>query len=131
MPVEDEYLDVFQNIEASIVEIYRDYPDLTDYQVQSAFEALQRTYQGEISGRSAVLPRGEQSRIVYSAVKSVCEWRLGRVQAVDEEEQPLSLEPLTVDEIITVIKRLRKSVDTWNKQSGTQGYLNYIRQFIR
>jgi hypothetical protein len=42
----------------------------------------------------------------------------------------MSVEPITVDEIQACLKRLRKSIETWSKHGGTQGYLNYIRQLI-
>ncbi len=132
---EDEYLDDLQNIEASIVSVYREHPELTDYQVDSALEALSRTYSKEKSAGgtgevSPILPKGDLAREVYNAMKLACDFRLGREHAVDEEEQPISLEPLTLDEIVVCLKRLRKSVSTWNKQSGTRGYLDYISQFL-
>ncbi len=130
MQPEDEYLDVLQNIEAAIVAFYRDHPELTDYQVDAAFEALIRTYQREKIGGQAVLPKGSLAQDVYRSIKMTCDWRLGRENVVDEEGQPLGVEPLTIDEIQACLKRLRKSLATWNKRSGTQGYLNYIRQFI-
>lgn len=130
MPVEEEYLDVLQNIEMAIVGVFRDHPELNDYHVDSALEALGRTYQREKIGGQAVLPRPGLPREVYDAVKATCEWRLGRENMVDEEGQPFSIQPLTIDEIQLCLKRLRKSVDTWTKQGGAQGYLKYISQFV-
>ncbi len=131
MRVEDEYQDVLQNIEMFIVSFYKDHPELTDFQVDNAIEALNRTYQREKVGGAPFLPKGELSKGLYQSVKMVCEWRLGRENIVDEEGQPMNItEPLTIDEIQACLKRLRKSIETWNKRSGSQGYLNYIRQFI-
>ena len=127
---ENEYQDVLQNIEATIVGVYSAHPDLTDYQVDSALEALGRTYQREKIGGAAVRPKNALAIEVYNAVKMACDWRLGREQVVDEEEQPVAPEPITVDEIQACLKRIRKSVDMWNKESGTRGYLDYIRKFM-
>ena len=43
-PIEEEYLDVFQNIEAAIVAVYRKTPELTNWDVENVFEALIRQY---------------------------------------------------------------------------------------
>jgi hypothetical protein len=39
--------------------------------------------------------------------------------------------PKTVDEIITCLKRIQKSIRRWNKEGGRQGYLNFISEFVR
>ena len=130
MRVEEEYQDVLQNIEMAISAFYREHPELIDFHVDAALEALVRTYQREKTGGAAVLPRPGLPQEVYQAVKTVCDWRLGRENVVDEEGQPMGVEPLTVDEIQLCLKRLRKSIDTWTKRGGSQGYLNYIRQFL-
>jgi hypothetical protein len=36
-----------------------------------------------------------------------------------------------VDVIIACLKRIRKSVEKWNKQGGRQGYLTFVEQFVR
>jgi hypothetical protein len=131
MRVEEEYEDVLQNIETAIVVLFKDHPELSDFHVDSALEALRRTYQREAISKEPVLPRPGLPREVYNSVKAVCDWRLGRENLVDEEGQPMSVEPLTVDEIQQCLKRLRKSIDTWTKNSGSQGYLKYISNFIR
>ncbi len=130
MRFEEEYLDVLQNIETAINVLRKDHPELSDYQVDSALEALGRTYQREKVGGEAVLPKPGLSREVYNSVRMVCEWRLGRENMVDDEGQPMSSEALTIDEIQACLKHLRKSITTWTKHGGSQGYLNYIRQFL-
>lgn len=130
MGVEDEYPDVLMNIEMTIAAIFRDHPEMGDHHADAALEALGRTYQREKTGGAAVLPRPGLPQEVYRSVKAICDWRLGRENVVDEEGQPMSIEPLTVDEIQMCLKRLRKSIDLWTKSHGSQGYLNYIRQFL-
>ncbi len=127
---EQAHQDILQNIEAAIVGVYQQHSDLSDYQVDAALESLGRTYAGEARGKGPVLPRNPLALEVYQAVKSTCDWRLGRVNPVDEEGQPLNVEPVSMEIMLGLLKRLRKSVEYWNKESGTQGYLNYIRQFL-
>ena len=129
--LEDEFLFVLQNIEAIIASVYREHPDLADFQVDSALEALGRTYFGEATGKAPVLPKSPMAQQVYTAVKGVCDWRMGRADMVDETGQPLSQDDVvTREDILACLKRIRKSVKLWNKEGGSQGYLNYIRQFL-
>lgn len=129
---EDKYLEVLQNIESSIIQIYRTHPELTDHHVDNAVEALYKTYRGEYSGKEPTLPRSDLAAKVYVSVQSICDWRLGRVDLYDEKSRPvkISIDPLTMDEINACLKRIRKSIRLWTKEGGRQGYLNYINQFL-
>lgn len=132
MPFEEEHMDVLQNIEASIHAVHLQNPELTDYEVDSALEALQRTYQRESIGKPAILPRNPRSAEVYEAARAACEIRLGRapLSKSSEEAGAIEIPPVPLEIILKALKRIRKSVDYWTKQSGRQGYLDYISQFI-
>ncbi|MDL1926862.1 hypothetical protein FBQ79_11420 [Anaerolineae bacterium AMX1] len=112
--VEEEYLDVLQNIEWAILSVYRENPQLFDYDVDKALNALWMGYRSEQIER----------------VRAICEWRLGRnpmqKEGEDGEVVDLSPEPLTHDVILACIKRIRKSVEFWTKEGGRQGYLYFI-----
>jgi hypothetical protein len=130
---EDEYLDVLQNIEYAIVSIYRQNPELTDYEVDKVLNTLIRAFQAEQGQRTftkpALSPSSEQ---VYAAVQFVSDLRLGRENSESKDigSSVSTPEPITVDEMIDCLKRIRKSVEKWNKQGGTRGYLQFIDQFI-
>jgi hypothetical protein len=130
MGIDEKNLEVMKNIEMAIVGVFHDHPNLADFQVDQALEALGRSYQREKTGGEPVLPKSNLAQNVYQAVKVMCDWRLGRENIVDEEGQPMSVEPLTVDEIQASLKHLRKSIAVWSKHGGTQGYLKYISKFI-
>jgi len=73
----------------------------------------------------------ERAQYVYSRVKSMCEWRLGRTEFSKEDGRPGPAPiPITLDEIAACLKRIIKSVELWNKQGGRQGYLFFIEQHI-
>jgi hypothetical protein len=131
---EDQYLDVLQNIEAAIVQVYHEHPELADSSVDRALEGLVRMYQTEARGRPApVLRLHGLERQVYDAVKEMCDWRMGRTEPDQQEPDEPALPPgtpKTVDEIAACLKRVRKSIALWTKQGGRQGYLDYITQFI-
>ena len=142
---EEKYLDVLQNIEAGIVSVYREHPEMTDYEAQKAVEALIREYQAETTGRpvtaAAMNPLAQET---YDSVKAMCDWRLGRIQLEtvktkekksffkrpSEKPAVLAIEPKTVEEIILCLKRIRKSIALWNRRSGRQGYLNFVSEFV-
>jgi len=137
MKFEEQYQDVLQNLEYAIIMVYREQPELTDYDVQEALEALRRHYIREIRKqppKEVILPpRAEQ---VFYTMKQIGEWRLGRSDLEETSETSgtevwsARAHPITLDELVQCIKRLEKSAKFWNKNGGRQGYLTYINQFL-
>lgn len=132
MTFEDEYQDVLHNIEEAIVSVYRDNRELTDYQVDNALAALQKAYRDEGRGRPASPPPNPITAQVYESVQGMCEWHLGRSGMINDkgEESYKVDEPISVDEIIACLKRIRRSVEMWTKEGGRQGYLHFISNFM-
>ncbi|HEU0298019.1 MAG TPA: hypothetical protein VFR37_01165 [Longimicrobium sp.] len=130
---EEQYADVLQNIEFAIVETYRGTPELLDYHVDAALEAAIARYSAEQQGRTPRPVTLEGARLqVYEAVRNACEWRLGREEIrigsdLRLDEPP---EPKRLDEIVSCLKRIRKSVQRWTKQRGRQGYLKFVSQYV-
>lgn len=131
MKFEDEYLDVLQNIEFAIISVYREHSDLRDYAVMRALDALIEYYRAESRGHSSKkfnLP--EKETLVFQRTKDLCEFRLGRRDLGTNVGVP-PIKANTVDEILACLRRIRRSVDRWNKLGGQQGYLNFASQFIK
>lgn len=132
--VEEEYMDVLQNIEFAIVNTHKRQPALVDFDVDTALTALIAHYQAQAAGRAARPNRlNERSQQVYEAMKAMCDWRLGDesvMMSVDGKRGP---QPpvVSTDVIIACLKRIRKSVQRWNREGGRQGYLTFIKRFIR
>lgn len=40
------------------------------------------------------------------------------------------MEPMSVEEIVGCLKRVRRSIETWNKQLGRRGYYDFVSEFI-
>lgn len=93
---EDQYLDVLHNIESGIMMVYRTEPDLVDFDVENAVNALVRLYTAEMQGRTASPTKlNPLAQAVYSSVHVMCEWRLGRTeigQAEDGKKLPRMVE---------------------------------------
>jgi hypothetical protein len=131
---EERYEDVLQNIEFGIVQVYHDNPELTDWDALTAIEALIRSYHAEAKGCRTTLPSlSPLAEEIYNSVRPMCQWRLGRETLfLDEggESADISPEPVTLDEIIACLKRIRKSINRWNRTGGRQGYLVFAEQFV-
>ena len=131
--IEEEYQDVLHNIESALVSVYREDEEMTDWEALKAVKGLIRAYTAEQRNRSQpnlkLTPAAEEA---YEQVKFICDWRLGRAHFEDESGAPvdLGLEPLTVSEIIACLKRIRRSIEMWNKRGGRRGYFNYVDQFL-
>ena len=113
--------------------MYRDHLELSDWDALNGIEALLREYQAEAKGRQAPSPSlAPLAQEVYGSVKPMCEWRLGRETFVDNVGKPMDFSPesITRDEIIACLKRVRKSINRWNRRGGRQGYLAFIDQYI-
>jgi hypothetical protein len=131
MVLEEEYLDVLQNIEFAIVSVYRERNDLRDYEVMRALDALIDFYRAEARGhipKEFHLP--EKETLVFQRVQDMCEFRLGR-ENLGSNVQAISIEKKTADEILACLRKIRKSVDRWNKQGGKQGYLQFVSEFVK
>lgn len=134
MDVEQDYMDVLQNIEFAIVSVHQEHPLLVDFDVENALNALINRYYAEATAHE---PRranlNERAQMVYERVEAMCEWRLGRTTPITKAGTPLEVGPaaVTLDVILACLKRIRKSVQRWNKEGGRQGYLTFIGRFIR
>lgn len=133
MDVEEEHLDILQNIEFAIMSVWRDNPLLVDFDVEAALNALISRYHAQSQGHE---PRpvslNERAMLVFERVEAMCEFRLGREGLVtaDKKKKAPRPEPVTLDVILACLKRIRKSVQRWNKEGGRQGYLTFVGRFM-
>ncbi len=126
--VEDDYLDVLQNIEFIIVQSAHDETSLIDMDVLDAMEALVRHYVAEENGRRTPDHRlAEKPARLFTAVKGMCEWRLGRQPLQEPDDEPRI--PITLSALIQCLRRIVKSIRRWN-QYGRKGYLEFVSQYI-
>ena len=128
---EEQYQDVLQNIEFALVSTYEEYPDMIDADAGNAISGLIRLYQAEQRGRNAPEIRlNPTAKQVSERVHGVCEWRLGRRVMGKDKEKVKSGDAKSVDEIVLCLKRIQKSIETWNRDGGRRGYYNFVSQFV-
>lgn len=122
-------LDILQNMEFGIVEVYRADKSILDIDVKDAVDALVRHYHAEEEQRTPPARRlGERAQRVFASVQAACEWRLGRAMGPGEMELEKSTVPVSV--IVECLRKIQKSVPRWSQQGGRQGYLNFIGQYL-
>ena len=130
MKLEEEHLDVLQNLEFAIVEVWPTHPEMTDYSAQRAYEAARQFYRAELRGNPPTPPAlTGLDAAAFAAVKAICEFRLGR-SAGPPSESNLSVTPLPVARLIACLQELAKSVERHTRVGGRQGYLQFIDGFL-
>lgn len=131
MALEDTHLDVLQNIEFAIASVYRERSDLLDYHVIRALDGLIDVYRAESRGHTPKpLHLPEVESLVAQRVQDMCEFRLGRKELTGGL-QATATEIKTAAEIVSCLRKIRKSVDRWNSRGGKQGYLQLIENFVK
>ena len=75
MTFEEDYQDVLQNLEVTIIMFWQENPDLIDAEVETALDWLIRLYNAEIQGHSFSRPLRGISRQVADSVQQMCEIR--------------------------------------------------------
>jgi len=94
---------------------------------------LFKVYNAELQGRTATIPQFQtHEQQAYDDVKLMCEWRLGREKRVDENEREIDLgpEPITTEEIIACLKRIKKSIEFWQKRGGRRAYFDFVSKYV-
>jgi hypothetical protein len=130
MGLEEKNLDILQNIEFAIVSVYEDCPTLLDYRVMTALDALIGAYRAESRGHTQKpISLEDEEREIFDRVKTVCEWRMGRTEKPEGMDVP-PVQPTSLDEIQSCLKKVRKSVDRWNSRGGPQGYLRFVSEYV-
>jgi len=130
---EDRYMDILQNIELALVQAYTEDEAMTDFETLNTVNALIRSYTAEMRRRAEpplnLNPLEQKS---CDLARGMCEMRLGREQ-LKRDNEPIGLEMRTVSvgEIVDCLKRIRKSVQLWQKKGGRRGYYEFISQFVR
>ena len=125
----DDKLDLLQNLEFSVVEIWRAHPEMSDYTALRAYEAAFQAYRAEMRGHAPKQPplSGIDAE-AFEAVKAMCEFRLARqpcpISGVEE------IPPISLQLLADCLRELMRSVERHTKLDGRQGYLTFIDQFL-
>ncbi|MCW5551239.1 MAG: hypothetical protein KIS67_03630 [Verrucomicrobiae bacterium] len=134
MKWQEENLDVLQNLEFAIVEVWRAHSEMTDYSALRAYEAARQHYRAEMRGKPAP-PSGLSGldSLAFEELKKMCEFRLGRDPGppAAENEADAGFSPIPLDELLACLQELAKSVERHTRSGGRQGYLQFIDGFLK
>jgi len=115
---EDKYFDELFELEFSIIEIFRKNPSLIDLEVLIALDAsivncknIQKGYPQKSFNSTEII------QSVYKNIDVTC-------------KNLISSGTISIDELLWCLKRIKKSLKSWNKRDGRQGYLNFVDKFI-
>lgn len=123
------HMDILMSLESMIQSIYQQEPDLMDFEVKKAVEALTRHYKAVERGRRPPTIRlTGNAENIREVLELICEWQLGNKST--DSGLPAINDPVTANVIVKCLRRIKKSIDLWTKQGGRQGYLNYVSHFL-
>ena len=129
MTPKDEDLDVLQNLEFCVVDVWRTHPEMTDYAALRAYEAAFKLYREQLRGHTAKPPTlTGLDAAAFEAVAAVCEVRLGRRAGPGEELA--GLPPVPLERLVRCLRELARSVERHTLMGGRQGYLTFIDKFL-
>jgi hypothetical protein len=129
--MDDRNLDVLQNLELAVVEVWRTHPNMTDYVAQRAYEAAFEWYRAEVRGHLPKPPSlSGLDQVTFNALKEMCELRLGRGRGESLLGAAQSLPAVPVPLLVDCLRELRRSVERHTRLEGRQGYLKFIDGFL-
>lgn len=125
----EDKLDILQNLEFSVVEIWRAHREMSDYSALRAYEAAFQWYRAELRGHTPKEPalKGLDAS-TFEALKAMCEFRLGRGEC--PVPGPELIPPIKIELLVECLRELAKSVERHTKHGGRQGYLTFIDKFL-
>jgi hypothetical protein len=132
----DDFFNTFEHIllsiEVRVADIYREEEGrLADHNVRKVYDGLIRIYEKEKQGKKPPrLKFTELEQPLFDSIHTTCEINLGRHESLAELGDDIEIETIELEDMITCLKRLRSSLDFWNKDYGRYGYLDYITKFI-
>jgi hypothetical protein len=130
---EEKYQTVLQNLEFALAQVYRSDPKMSDYAALFAVESLIKHYNAEQQGRTlAALQFQPHEQEAFDGVKAICEWRLGKQALVSENVEAVNIgdQANAPEEIIACLKRIKKSIEFWQKRGGRRSYFEFVSRFL-
>ncbi|MGH8017010.1 MAG: hypothetical protein ACREIA_01760 [Opitutaceae bacterium] len=124
-------LDVLQNLEFAIVQIWRAHPEMTDYVAERAYEAAFQHYRAELRGHTPK-PHGLTGLDAEAsdALFAMCQFRLARGPCPVETDAPGEIGCVPLEQIVDSLRELSRSVRRHTGRGGRQGYLTFIDGFL-
>jgi len=128
----DEDLPALHELESTVVAFWARQPDMTDYAASRVFEAAFQLYRSRLRKHEPkpVSLAGIDAD-VFNAVQDVCEKLLVTGAEPLKETPGIKLGPVLLEKLVDYLRELQRSVERHTKLGGRQGYLNFVRDYLR
>lgn len=129
---EKRYLGELFELEAAILAVFLDHPELTDRNVDNAVEAVMDAVRAKQLGRARrEFNLFELEVIVFEQVWEACQ----RLQGAPHSQEARLPNPFphricTPQEVNECLKRIRKSIRHWSKDGEPQEYLEVVAEYL-
>ena len=125
------------SLESITLDVWEDFPSLTDKDVEYAYEKLRDYYKQLASGKEVNEPLtpSERRQALIDELLNMIEFREESDADLDLINNPditLGAKMIPSLPILYAIcfKRLQKSARLWRKEGGPKGYLNFIKRHV-
>ena len=131
MQWKDEDLCALRELEAVMVELWREHTDMTDYVARRAYESAFQIYRA--------LNRGHQPKPASAQgtdadalkhIRVVCERLLADGPVPVKNNPRGNTAPVPIAKLVEYLRELERSVGRHTALGGRQGYLNFVRGFL-
>jgi hypothetical protein len=127
---------LLHSIETVTVQLYKEFPNIIDKEVEMVFEKLGNYYKAVKLNKKPAEPTSNKERTfaLIEEILNILDLReeAGADSAVLEDKnlcKDYNIGCLE-DIYMKAFKTLTKSARFWRKKNGKQGYLNYVTEFI-
>lgn len=127
----EEDLPALRMLESTIVRIWSDHPEMTDYTAGRAYDGAYQQYRSRLRGRE---PRPSTlsglDLETFNAVNEACEKLLSSGADPVKGIPKGSTTPVSLEKLVDYLRELSRSVARHTKSGGRLGYLEFVRSFI-
>lgn len=117
MKFEDQHLDLLQNIEFGIIQVYLEDKTITDFNVFNVLESLIDASRRKYNHQETVnYDLKENEGQIFDTIIEIVNSRTN-----NREDVKLN---------IAAFRKILKSAKKWNKRRGKRGYLTFVENYI-
>jgi hypothetical protein len=131
MTWKDTDLPALQELEATVLAVWKAQPTMNDYTVGRAYEAAHQFYRARLRGHD---PKPANvsglDREAFHSVQKICEKLLATGAAPLKDMPGGNTNPLSPEKLVEYLRELSRSVERHTKLGGHCGYLEFVRGFI-
>lgn len=120
---EEEHQAILRDLEAGIMQVYENHPEIVDHNVDKVMDLLIRSFEADVKGkRQPIVKLNTHEKLIYQRLLNTCEFWMN--------QRETGLPVYTKETVILCLKRIHKSMHSWTRKNGMRGYLDFVKAFI-